>query len=264
LARLARLVTASALALQLIPRIGIAQDDKSTSKTFLTSRDGAIAATFLVATIGLSVFDPRIARFFEDTSLSHVQLGERLGNVFTHVNETTLTVGGLVVYGAARLTKANTVADIAFHATESVVLASLTSQLIRGPLGRSRPQETDFKDQYDFHAFKGFTNFKYRAFPSIHSSSGFAAASALVAETKLRKPSAVWYVAPVAYAFALTPGLSRMYLGQHWASDIFAGAFLGTFAGWKIVDYSHAHPKTKTDRIFLDAAPTGIVLSWSF
>jgi len=74
----------------------------------------------------------------------------------------------------------------------------------------------------------------------------------------------VWYVAPVAYAFALTPGLSRMYLGQHWASDIFAGAFMGTFAGWKIVDYSHAHPKTKTDRIFLDAAPTAIMLSWSF
>src|SRR5262245_19126963 len=186
LARLGRLLTIGALATQLIPGIATAQEDKSTSKTFLTSRDGAIASGFLVATIGLSIFDPKIARFFEDTSLSHVQLGERLGNVFTHVNETTLTVGGLMIYGAARLTKANAVADIAFHTTESIVLASVASQLIRGPLGRSRPQVTDFKDQYDFHAFQGFGNFNYRAFPSIHSSSGFAAASALVAETKLR------------------------------------------------------------------------------
>jgi membrane-associated phospholipid phosphatase len=54
-----------------------------------------------------------------------------------------------------------------------------------------------------------------------------------------------------AYALALTPGLSRMYLGQHWASDIFAGAFLGTFYGWRIVDYSHSHPTTRTDRLFL-------------
>lgn len=262
--RFARLLTTGVLAVHFIAQIASAQEEKPTSKTFLTARDGAIASAFLVATVGLSIFDPRIGRFFEDTSLSHVQLGERLGNVFTHVNETTLTVGGLVVYGAARLTRANTVADIAFHTTESVVLASLASQLIRGPLGRSRPKETNFEDQYDFHPFQGFGNFKYRAFPSIHSSSGFAAASALVAETKLRKPDAVLYVAPIAYALALAPGISRMYLGQHWASDIFAGAFMGTFAGWRIVNYSHAHPKTRTDRIFLDAAPTAVLVSWSF
>jgi membrane-associated phospholipid phosphatase len=168
------------------------------------------------------------------------------------------------VYGAARLTKSNTIADIAFHATESVVVASLASQLIRGPLGRSRPRETNFEDQYDFHPFQGFGNFKYRAFPSIHSSSGFAAASAIVAETKRRSPEAVKYVAPIAYAAAVTPGLARMYLGQHWASDIFAGAFMGTFAGWRVVNYSHTHPRTKTDRIFLNADPAGVVLSWRF
>ena len=54
-----------------------------------------------------------------------------------------------------------------------------------------------------------------------------------------------------AYAMALTPGVSRMYLGQHWASDIFAGAFLGTFYGWRIVQYSHAHERTPVDRVFL-------------
>ncbi len=251
-------------ALLLAPRIGTAQSDSATAKTFLTARDGAIAGAFLVATAGLSAFDPRIARFFGDTSLRHVRLGQRLDDVFTHVNETTLTVGGIVVYGAARLAKANTVADVAFHATEAVVLASVASQIIRGPLGRSRPAETNFRDQYDFHPFKGFRNFEYRAFPSIHSSSGFAVASALVAETKLRNPGAVRYVAPLAYAGALTPGLARMYLGQHWASDIFAGAFMGTFAGWRIVNYSHSHPRTKTDRIFLDAAPTGVTMSWTF
>jgi len=236
--------------------------DSIGSKTLLTRSDAFVASAFLAATAGLSAFDPRIARFFEDTSLRHVRLGRRLDKIFTHINETTLTVGGLVTYGVARLARAPTAADVALHTTEAVVAASLSSQVIRGPLGRSRPGETAMQDQYDFHFFKGFGNFKYRAFPSIHSSSGFAAASVLVAETRRRDRGAVWLVAPVAYGLALTPGLARMYLGQHWASDVFAGAFMGTFAGWRAVDYSYAHERTPVDRLFLGKAKPQLALTW--
>ena len=86
-----------------------------------------------------------------------------------------------------------------------------------------------------------------------------------------RDPSATWYVGVPAYLLAMTPGLSRMYLGQHWASDILSGALLGTFYGWHIVQYSHAHPRTPVDKIFLrsvDHAEIGaaggrITLGWS-
>jgi membrane-associated phospholipid phosphatase len=62
-----------------------------------------------------------------------------------------------------------------------------------------------------------------------------------------------------------------MYLGQHWASDIFAGAFLGTFYGMRVVDYSHTHQRTKVDRLFLGPMKTaqlapadgGYSVSWS-
>lgn len=250
-------------------------DSSSTQKTFFIPRDGVIAAGFLAASAGLSLFDARIDHWFQDTSLAHVREGKDLAHKFTHVNETTLTVGGLVVYGVAKVAKANTVADVAFHIAESVAAASLTAQVIRGPLGRSRPSDSlpnpRFGDQYDFKFFKGFTHFEQRAFPSIHSSSGFAAASALTAEIKRRDPSAVWFVAIPAYALALTPGLSRMYLAQHWASDILSGAFLGTFYGWRIVNYSHEHPTTPIDRIFLGSVSHariaadggGFSLSWN-
>ena len=253
-------------------RLAYAQADSATQKTFFTGRDGAIAAGFLGASAAMSLFDVRIAHFFEDTAHLHVREGQKLDKIFTHINETTLTVGGLAVYGVAKLAHNETVADVAFHMAESVAAASLTAQVVRGPLGRTRPLNTAQQDgdQYRFHFFKGFTNFKYRAFPSIHSSSGFAAASALVAEVKRRDPSAVWPVAIPAYLLAMTPGLSRMYLGQHWASDIFAGAFLGTFYGWRIVDYSHSHPTTRVDRIFLGSVDharlglesRGVTLSW--
>ena len=248
--------------------------DSATQKTFFVPRDAAVAAAFFAASAGLSIFDVRLAHFFEDTAHIHVRAGQKLDDIFTHINETTLTVGSLAVYAVARVAKQETVADIAFHTASSVVAASLTAQVIRGPLGRTRPRDADppYDDQYDFHFMKGFSNFKNRAFPSIHSSSGFAAAAALVTETKIRSPAATWYVAIPAYALAATPGLSRMYLGQHWASDIVAGAFFGTFYGMRVVDYSHKHERTKVDRLFLGPMKTaqlspmdgGYSVSWSF
>lgn len=230
--------------------------EETAQKTFFTPRDGVVAAGFLAASAGLSVFDARIAHFFNDTSLAHVREGQRLDDAFTHINETTLTVGGLAVYAIAKLTKHRTTADVAFHTAEAVAAASLASQVIRGPLGRTRPRDAarPYDDQYEFHFGQGFRHFQQRAFPSIHSSSGFAAASALVAEVKRRDPGATWFVAVPAYTLALTPGLARMYLGQHWASDILSGAFLGTFFGWRVVNYSHEHPTTRVDRIFLGSA----------
>lgn len=232
---------------------GSALGQSEPQKTFFVPRDAAIAGAFFAASAGLSIFDARIAHFFQDTSLTHVRAGRVVDGVFTKLNETTLTVGGLAVYAIARVTKQESLADIAIHTASSVFAASLTAQVIRGPLGRTRPLNANpkFENQYDFHFMKGFGSFEHRAFPSIHSSSGFAAASALVAETSRRNPGALWYVGIPAYTLALTPGLSRMYLGQHWASDIFAGAFLGTFYGWRVVQYSHDHERTRLDRIFL-------------
>jgi membrane-associated phospholipid phosphatase len=225
-------------------------------KTFYRQHDAKVAAEFLVASAGISLFDARIARFFQDTTRVHVRAGRELDNIFTKVNETTLTIGGLAVYGIARLAGADAIAATAFHVSSAVAMASITSQVIRGPLGRTRPRDADkpFENQYDFQFMKGFGHFQQRAFPSIHSSSGFAAASAIVAEVKQRNPGATWLVGVPVYALALTPGLSRMYLGQHWASDIFAGAFMGTFYGWRIVSYAHSHPTTPVDRFFLGKA----------
>ena len=225
-----------------------------TSKTLLTRRDAGLAVGAIAISAAISHFDPKIASFFGDSALAHVRAGQRLDDVFTRINETTLTIAGIAAYGTGRLMKSKALTDVAFHTTEAIVGASLASQLIRGPLGRSRPRVTNFEDQYDFHWFKGFGEFDYRAFPSIHSGSGFAAATALVQETRLRRPGAVKIVAPILYALALTPGLSRMYLGQHWASDVFAGAAMGTFAGIKAVNYSHAHRDNRIDDLFIPSS----------
>ena len=59
------------------------------------------------------------------------------------------------------------------------------------------------------------------SFPSGHSSSSFATATALsVAYPK-------WYVIAPAYLWAGATGYSRMYLGVHYPSDVATGAVLG-------------------------------------
>ncbi len=221
-------------------------------RTPLFTRNDAIwSAAFLAGSIALSTADVRIARAWND-STHRTPARDNLARNFAKIQEGTLTVGNLALWGIARLAKMRSMADITFHAAESVVIGSLAAQVIRGPLGRSRPHVTELRDQYDFRPFRGFSEFEYRAFPSIHTASAFAVATVYTLETRRRAPDAVWIVAPVAYLIAAGPGVSRMYTGQHWASDILAGAFIGTLAGAKVVRYNHdVDPDNRVNRFFL-------------
>jgi membrane-associated phospholipid phosphatase len=217
----------------------------------LTARDAYWSGAILLASAALSTADVRIARALNEPG--NRSLGrDRLARNFAKVQEGTLTVGNLAIWGVARLVGGRNVADVAWHAAESVIVGSVASQVIRGPLGRSRPHVTNFQNQYDFAPFKGFGEFKYRAFPSIHTASAFGVATVYTLETRRRAPALTWIVAPVAYTLASGPGLSRMYTGQHWASDILSGAFVGTLAGVVVMRYNHdVRPDNAINRFFL-------------
>jgi membrane-associated phospholipid phosphatase len=259
-----RLFVALLIALAIIGKPAGAQsaDTSSGSKTFFNQRDLAIGATAVVATGALSAFDAHIARWSQDGRTYNPDGSDKDGlskwsRRVSKVNETTLTVAGIVVYGAGRLFHAPTVTDIALHATESVVLASVASQIIRGPLGRTRPYVTHDSNQYKFKAFRGFfgdSSFDYRAFPSIHTSSSMAIATVLTMELHRRHSDATPYVAPILFAAGMLPGLARIRLDQHWTSDVAAGAVMGIWSGYKVVSYSHAHPNNRFDRVLLGAS----------
>jgi len=222
----------------------------SNPRPLFSSRDVAIGSAVTIATLLLSTQDVRIAKAVSDSSLRANERLSGAAGIANRINETTLMAAAVLGYLSGRVTKSHTLTDVSFHMGEAVFIASAGSQLIRGPLGRSRPEVTDLEDQYDFHPFKGFREFDHRAFPSIHTSSAFAAATVLVREAS-RRGHKEWWIAPVAYSVAASPGLTRMYYAKHWATDVLMGAFIGTATGIKVVRYHHDRPGNRLDRIFL-------------
>lgn len=242
-------------------------DSARVDKTFLTRRDAVLTGVAIVGTVAVSAFDERIARWTQTDQVQGGASRRKLFDDLTHLNETPLTIGAVLTYGIGRLVRSETVADVGLHWSEAIVLNNVVSELIRGPIGRARPRVSQ-DNAFKFEFGGGFTKFEDRSFPSLHSSSAFATAAALVGEIHERHPgAATWIAAPLLYGAATIPGVTRMYLDQHWASDVVSGAFVGTLIGAKVVHYAHTHRRTKLDRALLGTtiAPVkgGVALAFS-
>ena len=231
------------------------------SGAVLTGRDLALFGAATLGAAALSRLDVRAANALYDSAF-HVQHPgiTSAANRTSLVTETVLMLTGGTVWGLARLRHDDGTADVALHTTEAIASTAMLIQVVRGALGRARPYVTDEvgekrnSDPYHFRFLHGFTSFNYRSFPSMHAMASFAAASALSTEMRRRNTPNRAIISPALYLGATMPALARMYLDEHWASDIAMGVFLGVFAGQKAVNYSHDHPNNIVDRKLLRPA----------
>ncbi len=241
-----------------LPLPAVAQVGDPPSAVLITGRDLGLVAGATAGAAIVSRFDVDVARTFGDSGFHarHPALTTTAKRA-SLVTETVLMITGGTVYGIARLRHDDVTADIALHTTESVLSAALFIQVVRGALGRARPYVIDDAgdkkdvDPYDFKPLHGFTSFNYRSFPSMHAMASFAVATALSAEMRVRDTPNRRVISPVLYVGAAVPALARLYLDEHWTSDIAMGVFLGVLAGQKAVFYSHDHPDNRVDRAFL-------------
>ena len=234
-------------------------------------KDLAWLGASTAASIGIMQLDSRIARHSQDSSLQRNAGLQNAYKAFNLINEKSLFAAGVVSYVGARVAHARSASDIAFHSSEAIFVSGAIGTIARGVLGRSRPFVSADRDAFDYHNGKGFSELKYRSFPSIHSSAAFAAAAVVATEMRVRGARHQRVVAPVLYALAAGPGLARIYGDKHWASDVAMGAALGVVTGVRTVRYAHGHPGNRIDRWFLGhaSASTGLdgpvlALGWSF
>ena len=227
-------------------------------KTFFVKRDLVTSGIAVVSSAAVSAFDQRIANWARSEGVQGDSSRRELVEDLTRANETPMMLAALATYGVGRVAGLHTTADVGLHTLEALVLTTGVSQVVRGVLGRTRPRAS-LEDPFLFKPFTGFRGFETRSYPSLHTAASFAAASALVGEIHLRRPGAVKVAAPLLYTAALVPPMTRIYLDQHWMSDIVAGAFVGALLGSRVVSYAHSHKRTRIDRALLaiGARPDG-------
>lgn len=131
-----------------------------------------------------------------------------------------LSVGvpiGLFIAGAIAENKETKVN--AAEITASVLSAAVSAQVLKMVINRARPFEK-YKEIYPYHYKEG------KSLPSGHVSLAFASATS--ASIIYKK----WYFVVPAYVWASSVAYSRLYLGEHYPTDVLAGAALGAGSAW--------------------------------
>jgi undecaprenyl-diphosphatase len=138
--------------------------------------------------------------------------------VWTSLSSTSkyISVGVPVGYFVAGLIHDNKeLKQKAAYTAAAILLNTATTTLLKNVVKRERP----------YHTYTGIFPNKIEsdfAFPSGHTSSAFASATSLAITTKK------WYIALPALAWSAGVGYSRIYLGQHYPSDVIMGALVGS------------------------------------
>jgi len=139
-------------------------------------------------------------------------------------------------YGAVGLSVASLGAGLVFKNAEwretgrdaieaELFAAGIVTPALKVIVGRFRPSEGSDADEFQPLSGK-------QSFPSGEATEAFAVASVFAARSR------GWVVPVVAYTLASGVALARMNANAHFASDVVAGAFIGTAIGHSIV---HRH-----------------------
>ena len=115
--------------------------------------------------------------------------------------------------------------NVALTGLKAFLLSGGAAVVTKHLFHRHRPSDNDPPNAYLWEGPYPFTT-DYTSFPSGHTTTAFAIASVLACGYKGK----IW-IGVTSYTIASLVGLSRINDGKHWATDVIAGAALGTFVG---------------------------------
>lgn len=263
-----KLINVALLATTVAASAGAQVQDTINRKTpLLTGKDALLLGAFTLGTAAVAPLDKEVAKRLQYPGTQENRFLRRAATGFRVLAVPGSLIAGVGLYGIGRADGQRRVQSLGLHSVESILLADVLGGAIKMVAGRKRPY-ADIDNPYDFQLFRGFSGHEYQSFPSGHTLNAFAFASTLTRETQFWWPHSVWYVGTVFYGGATLMGLSRIYNNQHWASDVMAGAAIGTLIGTKVVKYTHSHPGNRFDRQLIrgkkQSQSIPLVLSFQF
>lgn len=224
----------------------------------LRSRDALLLGTFTAVGVMAYHNDRGMARAVRRADLQDNTTLRHTATVFRNIGQPGVLVGAVTTYALGRLAHRTAVATVGLRVTEAIVVTGALTVAGKIVAGRARPYVSNDKDPADFEIGRGRSE-GYTSMPSGHTSAAFATASVMAVEWRALAPRSARLAVPLIYAGATMVGLSRMYNDKHWASDVVAGAALGTLTGGAIARWGRAHPGHAVDRWLLPirVAPAG-------
>ena len=227
-------------------------DTISGEKPLFTFRDVLTAGGFTLATIALAPADRHMTHQLQVPARQSNRLLHRSATVFRLFGNpgSMITGAGLYLLGTANGQRRTQ--DLGLHAIEAIVLGFGATSTVKIVTGRARPRISE-NDASKFQLLRVLRGDDYQSFPSGHTTSAFAFAATVASETQRWWPRSRWVLGPILYGGATLTGVSRIYNKAHWASDVMAGAAIGTITGLKVVRYQHSHPDNYLDRKLLRA-----------
>ncbi len=242
------------------PRLGAQQASAdSTSRAPLFNSTAAwIAGGTVVGTAALMFADPGITEELRDPGPQRSHLLQNSARDLNWIGDPGTVIIAAAMYGTGRIAHHPVLAELGLRSAEALVISSSVTGLLKGVVGRDRPYLNN-RDADDFHAGAGFGGAGHTSFPSGHATAAFAVASVVASESSYLWPHASHVVKPVVYGLATSVAVARVYGEHHWASDVVAGAGIGTLTGLGVVRYHRLHPHSRLDRWLLDARVTPAV-----
>ena len=216
----------------------------------LGARDAGIAAAFALGALAVAPFDRSIAVASQRASLQQGVVLRRTATAFRRLAEPGSYVLLGAAYTAGRLGGSDRLAEAGLRGLEAEAIALVVTGGIKLAAGRARPY-LGKGHPHDFALGRGLRGSPWMSFPSGHTTAGFAAAAAVTSTVTRWTPDARWPVGVALYGAATLVGLSRIYDDRHWASDVVAGAAVGTVTGVAVARYHRTRPTTRLDRWLL-------------
>ena len=227
----ARMLWCMAVVTRVLGAQGMAAAPLLRSEPAVTSREAVVLGLTTLTAVAVIPLDLRIAAWMRDSAqhrsplIDNVLTGGRLfGAPGSIIIGTALWAGGA-------LASDNATASDGLRSLEAVAIGSIVTILVKRIVGRAPPSASTV-DARNFSLGRGFGAGKdYQSFPSGHTTAAFAFASAVTARVSKRSPSQASWLGPLLYGAASLTGVSRIYDGSHWFSDVVMGAGIGTVTG---------------------------------